>query len=348
MIQRRRMLTLLCAVAIILALAAGCGSKVEPNSRGENQENAGENSEKQQSKQDKQKNNEKENEEKTDTDGDKVETRVFKDSLDREVTIPVKPQRVVATSFIGELLSLGYKPVGASEQLLRFYTEEDIAGITSIGSDASNKEAMIALDPDLIIASARTAPDEIEAMSKIAPVVAVPFFGEQLQSLHIAADILGLQKEEEAWLAQYNERVTKLQEKVKPIFKENESGIVIQFAQKALYTYATRVFPTVYDVLGLTPPEKLQELQKDKEFTGVVALSEESLLEFTADRIFVIVNDEESIQVFEETKKGAIWSRIPAVKNNQVYVIDKRLSISDVSTLDWALDEVDRLLFEQK
>lgn len=280
------------------------------------------------------------------SEAEKGEMRTFKDSLNREVVIPVRPQRVVALAFVGEMLALGQKPIGATDQLLRFFSAEEKQGIANIAVDTASKEAVLALNPDLILVSARMAPEEIEAYSKIAPVVAVPFFGDAFESLHLAADILGKEQEEKAWIERYETKAKQLQDKVKPMFKEGETGVVIQFALKQIYTYRTSTFPTVYQVLGLIPPKKLQELEQQENFKGVVPLAEEVLPEFAADRIFVIVNDEESQQTFEDAKKGAVWKNLPAVQNNQVYVIDKRLSIADASTLDWAFDEVERLLLK--
>lgn len=73
----------------------------------------------------------------------------------------------------------------------------------------------------------------------------------------------------------------------------------------------------------------------------------ESLPNFAdVDRIFLIVNDAESKATYEQLQQSGVWKNLPAVQKNQVYVMSERFSMADVSTLDWALDEVKEQLLQ--
>jgi len=276
---------------------------------------------------------------------DASETRVYKDVSGREVAIPVKPQRVFALWNVGDMLALGAKPVGSTQAMLRFYNEEEKSGIEELG-DGSNMEAILALTPDLIFASARTPAEQIEAYSKVAPVVVTPFFGDPFESLDIVADVLGKQAEKEAWLERYEARVAEAKEKLQPVVKPGETAIVYQYALKSIYIYRTSVFRTLYETLGFAPPERLKELQQDAAFSSE-QLTEEALPDFSADRVFIVVNDEDSRDTMSSVEQGSVWKGLPAVQANQVYRLHQRISMADVYTLYWALDEIPRLMLGQ-
>jgi len=115
------------------------------------------------------------------------DTRVFTDDIGRAVSIPVKPQRIVALQdlfFTIPLIELGVPPVGSfgrtaddgSPYILsgRLVTGVDFdnSDIVYVGGGTPDLEAIAALKPDLIIAQPRTdAP--VETMQAIAPTVVI-------------------------------------------------------------------------------------------------------------------------------------------------------------------------------
>lgn len=87
----------------------------------------------------------------------KTETRVFRDYAGHEVTIPTHPQRIVVNQFMGHLLAVGVKPVGAtSAQLSQFEKSSFLkplglsAGVEDLGNLLSPEKAL-SMNPDLII-----------------------------------------------------------------------------------------------------------------------------------------------------------------------------------------------------
>lgn len=277
---------------------------------------------------------------------DQPETKLFVDALGREVEIPTNPKSIVALWSVGEMLALDEKPIGSTANLLRFYPEEDVEGIEIVGDNGTgNFEMVLSMNPDLIIVYARATEEEIAQYSKIAPTVATPFYGDPFETFHMVAEILNKQDEAEQWLAEYQERVEEKRELVKDMNLSEQSALVIQFALKNVYTYRSSTFPVIFDDYQFQLTEKQAQLEEDPNF-GSHQLSEEVLPEFDADHIFVIINDDESRQVYEEMIEGPIWKSLKAVQNDHVYLINNRISINNVKTMDWAIDEVYRLLTE--
>lgn len=271
-------------------------------------------------------------------------TRMYKDVMGREIEIPTEPKRVVTISMTGELVALGRKPVGAAENWLKYLTDQEKSGIVNVSMLPGNMEQIASLSPDLIITPAQvTKPESIEAYTKIAPTVVVPFFGDALNRLTIAGDIMGLKKEATAWIDSYNAKGAELGKKLASasVMKEGQSGLVVQFTQKSMYSYPTSTFPTIYNVLGLKPPQEITNL------TQGLQISEEALPKIAAvDHLFVITKFGEESFV-NQIMNGPIWKSLPAVKNGHVYVISDRLSAGDAPALSWALDEVVRLMLKQ-
>ncbi len=275
-------------------------------------------------------------------------TRIYKDALGREVEIPVQPKRVVALWTVGEILALGDKPIGSTANLLRFYSAEDQANIEIVGEGvAGDYEKVLSLEPDLIIMYELATPEELEKFSKIAPTVTTEFFGDPYESLRAVADIMNKKDQAERWINDYKVRVEEARKKTKALQLQEQTALVIQFALKNVYMYKSDTFPTVFDAYGLKVTDKQLELESKPDFKNE-SLSLEILPEFEADHLFVFINDDESKQVFEDMQKESVWKNLSAVKKGQMYEISHRIAIKDVTTLDWALDEVYALLTKSK
>lgn len=109
-----------------------------------------------------------------------ADTTVYKDALDREVTIPARPQRIVTTQYLPELLAVGVKPIGVVSHLLTGFVsvKDEIDGIEDIGpANNINLEKTLELKPDLIIA-ADWDKDQLDKLQAIAPTVVVAWEGK--------------------------------------------------------------------------------------------------------------------------------------------------------------------------
>ncbi|MDO4284752.1 MAG: ABC transporter substrate-binding protein [Eubacteriales bacterium] len=272
-------------------------------------------------------------------------TRLYTDLAGREVEIPERPERIVTINMTAEAIALGLKPVGAAENWMRTLDDSEKEGIESVGEVGGlNYEKILELSPDLIITPENVTDDAaIESLSKIAPTVVGPFFGDAFENLRFVGDLLGRSEEADVWVAAYEEKAAGTKEKLSGVIEEGSTAMVVQISsQKAVYIYPASTWPTVYDVLGLVLPDA-EELA---EITSGTELSLEKLAEYDPDYIFVTGDADEQYRA--EILESSVWQNLSAAKNNRVYTMGNRLSAGDVLALDWALDEVVRAVEAQQ
>ncbi|WP_164848775.1 ABC transporter substrate-binding protein [Paenibacillus sp. DCT19] len=246
-------------------------------------------------------------------------------TVNGEVLIPKAPQRVVATYYVGELSALGIKPVGtvtrllgeASPNLAKF-TE----GVVDIG-ETPNLEAIAGLQPDLIIATDFDGID-YETYAKIAPTVIVPWSSDDVwNNLRTFANIFGKEKEAEDFIKDYDMQAVAAKESVQDVIQADETLSIIRFFGKSIRVYGGRdIGHAFYNGLGIKPSELiLEEMEKNPNFTSTEDVSLEEIAKYAADRMVVVVTDSDGDNAYKEAQKLAIWSELPAVKNNKVYEI---------------------------
>lgn len=153
------------------------------------------------------------------------ETRLFIDDAGHEVTIPIKPQRIVSLreeQFTAPLVELGANLVGSSGLVnenveggkpyargaydaLDFRFEG--SGVTFVGSpNQHDYEAITAVSPDLIIIP-EFAADDYDKLSLIAPTIVLQVWGQNMLDMYRkVADVSDTLPKFEQMLARYEER----------------------------------------------------------------------------------------------------------------------------------------------
>lgn len=271
---------------------------------------------------------------------DQPNTRIYTDLAGREVEIPNNPARIVTINMTAEAIALGITPIGASDNWLTNIDASKKEGITSVGAVGNlSMETILQLDPDLILTPINvTDEDTIESLSKIAPTVVGPFFGNALENLKIVGEILGRSDEANDWISSYNAKAQEAKEELSNVIVEGKTALVIQLSSaRTIYIYPSTTWPTIYDVLNLQLPDitELKELSSGQE------LSLEKIDEYNPDYIFITSTpDNTDYQYTDELINNPVWQSLNASQNNQVYSLGSRLSAGDVLTLEWALDEV--------
>lgn len=269
-------------------------------------------------------------------------------TVNGDITIPAHPQRIVATYYVGELTALGMKPIGTvTRQLgeanpnLASYTD----GMADIGA-SPNLEKITALDPDLIIA---TDFDEIayDSYAKIAPTIVIPWSDDDVWAkLRMLAKLLGKEAEAEAYIKGYEDKAAKAREAIKGHVGADETVSVLMFNGKKIGVFGARdIGYSLYEGLKLTPPPAVKEKMQDPTFSSDWSVSMEAIPDFAADRIFVATYNEEGDNTYKELQKLSIWTSLPAVKNNKVYLVraDQWFTYDPIS-VGVTLDEAVRLL----
>lgn len=293
------------------------------------------------------------NKDKTDSSSQNTEsadTRSYTDLAGRTVDIPVNPERIVTVNMVSELIALGIKPVGAADGWLQYLDEEQKQGIESIGAGAAgtlNLEKIAELNPDLIITpniERVTSPEVLASLEKIAPTIVGPWYGDALENLNLMGEITGRTEEAQKWQNNFEDHLGEVKASLEHVVKEGETAMVIQFYQKSMYTYPSSTFPAIYDYLGLSVPSKdISDLQTDASQQSF-QLSLEILPEYNPDYIFITKLSDVEEGFITETYNNSVWKQLSAVKNKKVYELGSRLSAGDVLSLEWSLDEIQRLL----
>jgi iron complex transport system substrate-binding protein len=190
---------------------------------------------------------------------------------------------------------------------------------------------------------------DIEALSKIAPTIAVSYSADVFTRLRALADIAGQPEKAEQWIQAYENKATEKRAFVQSRIEEGEtaSAFIMYAADKQLYVYnKQRLGPTMYDAFGFAIPPKVAELFSSEPNSLWKTISMETLADYAGDRLFLVSSDDtdESKKAIEEIINGPVWKTLPAVKNGKAYVVDKRWAMNDPLTLDWLLDEMANLL----
>ncbi|EAC5199385.1 iron-hydroxamate ABC transporter substrate-binding protein [Listeria monocytogenes] len=257
---------------------------------------------------------------------EKVEMRTYTMANGKKVEIPAHPKRIVASEYLGNIVLLGMKPVGArAKQMENPFLEGRVDGIADIG-DPVSAEKVAELKPDLIIVSKE---DEFEAMSKIAPTVLIPYATSKNveEDVRQIADLVGEKKAGEAWLDKFHQKAKESRAKLADKLDPNETVGIYEVQDKDFYVMGQnmgRGGQAIYNALQLKAPTKIQKDVLDGQDWQKISL--EVLPEFAADRMFVTSTSSGSAKDGEKTLKdltnSPIWKNLPTFKAGNVYQMD--------------------------
>lgn len=246
------------------------------------------------------------------------------------VTFKKKPEKIVVLEFgiLDELKLLGIKPIGMgksdnTEGEDPEHLREFIKDIQGVGTrDEPSLEAIARLKPDLIIGDASFVANILPQLNKIAPTILLNgILGdqeEQIKNLKILA------------------KITNTEAKVPAIIKHYEKvrAEAIQVAKKAgkktvLMGYVTPsgIFRVLSSNAIATPI--LKELNRDnlvKETDTMhrIEITVEGVLQKNPDQIAILLTDG-NMEPVEKLRANPLWKDIRAVKENQVYFLDRNV-----------------------
>lgn len=223
-----------------------------------------------------------------------AEMRTFEDH-NGPVQIPEAPQRIVALNdhvLAMPLIELGAPLVGSSGRVrddgsVYLRGVKDLLGVDFDNSPIEfvgtygemDKEKIVSLNPDLIVAFAYHDAETVENMRKIAPTVVIDTDQPVLDFIHDIADAAGVMDE-------YNKRVARYQARLaeaKAIIP-NASDIQVTVLQawdgKLSVSESYGSLGQVIQDIGFKQPEAVQSIDGEAEFSA------EALTDFDGDFIF--------------------------------------------------------------
>lgn len=252
--------------------------------------------------------------------------RTLTDAMGHEVTIPAKPERILASYLEDNLVALGITPVaqwsvndGAGVQQ---YLQDYLKDVPTIPSELP-LEVVTSFTPDLILVGSAQAVEgsKYEQYNKIAPtfVVEEKNNGDWRKQLVSVSEILGQTEEAKNVLAEYEKKAKEAKKLIQDSVG-SESAAAIWLVNNTFYIVSENVSSgaVLYGDLGLSTPNVVKEISSTA--TGNwSAISLESLAELDADHLFLINSDKGN---GAEMLKDPLWKNIPAVKNNNIYEYD--------------------------
>lgn len=278
-------------------------------------------------------------------------SRSYTDAMGRKVELPAHPERIVAHYYASEFVALGLPVIGTNYiNASGILTQEQLQGMEDVGGEGvvPNLEKVVALDPDLIAVPNFLEPADLEALSKIAPTVALDYGSDVFARLRTIGEITGSSARAEDWIAAYEAKAEEKRKEAASMIQPGETASAfILYQDKQLYVYGPqRLGPIMYDALGFAMPPKVKELFDRNKDALWETISLETLPDYAGDRIFLVVPDDsdDTKKRVEEVLNGPIWKGLPAVKNGKAYVVESRWAFNDPLTLDWLLGEMPKKL----
>ncbi|GGH14979.1 ABC transporter substrate-binding protein [Paenibacillus segetis] len=244
--------------------------------------------------------------------------------LGKDYTLPAQVNNIVAASLesMEDAAILGIKPVGVLSiaNAIPTYLEKELAGATLIGDKfAPNNEAILGLNPDVILGSSKFGDEVVSALNKIQTMIPYSHISTNWKdNLNLLAQLTGKESQASTIIADYDAKAAEAKLKISETLKDKKI-IVVRIREGSMCVYPATVYlnPILYDDLGVTIPDVIAKTEAQAE------LSLEGLAEVNPDYIFLQFETSENTdapKALEKLLDNAIFKSTEAAKNNHVFV----------------------------
>ena len=262
-----------------------------------------------------------------------------------EVTIPTNIERIISTAPSNTEVLVG---LGVGDKLVAVDTySEGIEGlsedVTKMDLNTPDAEAIIELEPDLIIASgynkAGSSDDPYKSVVEAGiPVVYVPS-SESIDGIYkdieFIASVVNEEKKGEEIISNMKSEIAKYEELGKTV-KETKKVYFEIGPAPTLYSLGNSTFLNeMIEIIGA------ENIFKDQE--SWISPTEESVIDANPDVILTTVNyvDDATGEIL--ARDG--WEEITAIKNKDVYYIDSNSASRPSQNIIKALDEMAKAVY---
>lgn len=268
-----------------------------------------------------------------------------KDDLGRAVTAPANPQRVVAMSpTIVELMyAVGVTPAGRPSSA---NFPEAAKSVADFGTSYQwNAEAIVAMNPDLIIADAILQETTIEELARLgAPVFAIEVdsFEEVTRGLRIVGALTGKTEAAEREAKALEDKLAGIKAKI-PAEKPN---VLIVVGAGPTQVFAARNDSYVGSLVELLGGKNVAASEPETfRLPGFGEYSLEKIVEKDPDVIIAISPGQPNVTT-TALSRSPIWSSLKAVKAEQVHEVSPVVYIEAAGPrVSLILDELPGILY---
>ncbi|MFC4306679.1 ABC transporter substrate-binding protein [Cohnella boryungensis] len=284
---------------------------------------------------------------------DKPDQQRVINSLKGNITIPAEPKRVIGLSVVYPefLYALGVTPIAVQNYHQEFpsYLKEPFKDTQKLGiGETPNFEAILAAEPDLIIAPVWWSEKDYDRLAKIAPTVILPQRDDWRDELRDIGEVLDKIDQAEAIIENLKTKEAEAKEKLRSLVGD-ETVMYMMIMAKELVIYGENIDrgSFIHKQLGLNPVKNFPQSEVS------LSISLEKIPEYNPDHIILQLDDESSIEIqnrYKELLDSRLWKNMTAVKKNQIYIMGGKewfsLGMSPLADSN-AIDEVVKA-FEKK
>ncbi|WP_339203908.1 AraC family transcriptional regulator [Paenibacillus sp. FSL K6-3182] len=233
-----------------------------------------------------------------------------------DVIVPANPKRVVVLYMLGDIVALGVNPIGISEVYDGAAFSEQLKGAESLGHwDETSPEAVMALDPDLIIVNSE---NSYSNLKDIAPTVLIA--ADQVSTeerIMKLGEVFGKEKEAKAFLDDFNNKVELSKEKLRSAGILDKTITIVEGDKKEMLVIESKQYgrgsQIVYDYLGMKGPEIIQKKLEKSKAAESQTISMEVMPQYVGDILL-----RSSWEGMDDLSDNPVWSSIAAVKEKRV------------------------------
>ncbi|AUT00120.1 iron(III) dicitrate ABC transporter substrate-binding protein [Nostoc sp. CENA543] len=245
-----------------------------------------------------------------------------------ETCIPLKPKRIVTLDFnsFAAVLALETKPIATwitteiEDDFPYFLGKADGVEILRSSSGQINLEKLVLLHPDLIIVISHPGFAGIyKYAAQIAPTVVLPWVetrGNWKQHIQDTARILNKTATGTQLINYYHQRVNQLKLAIGNNQQKNSISFAYVAAGQLVITRQKSFAGEILHDIGILKPIFAESGDYD------LPLSEELLPKIDSDILFIAPLRKDDYSVIKKLQRKPLWSKLKAVQQNQVYIVD--------------------------
>lgn len=268
------------------------------------------------------------------------------------VTIKGQPQRVVTLDegALDTVLAVGMQPVGSvaarGGKDLPNYLQPHAKNVTVVGMTREpSLEAILAQQPDLILASPGLEKRVYDILSKMAPTIVptTPITApwQERNALYVSA--LGKEAEMQARIDAVQQRIESIRSRI----DAGQSFSVVRWMPQGPMAMSSKLITgQILTELGLKGTELAASLG-ERPHSDILSL--ENLGAVDADWLFIATLNEQGEATLAAARQQPAFSRLGAVSNNRTVTVDGQVWSSGTGVLaaERILEDIERLIIKQ-